>query len=365
MGTVTDGTLAQQIVDTVHSVCGQPVNFIRPDGIILASTLPERIGTLHPAGRTAAQSGFPQEVFPGQAEGGSKPGLNLPVYHNGQIVAVIGITGDPDTVRGYAQLAERITLLLVREQELNEHNRTQADKRRYLMDALLHPGSGSDAYRDDLLQAFGVDTHTPKRMVLFRLQPGAEDSLTRLEAQAEELCRASGMRLYHYYYPDELAAVLDDAALPRAAGSLQAFARRQQGRCQIGIGSAVPLYELATSHETARSACRSAHRQEGYYALFDQLTWEPILTDLRPVTRRALLDKALAPLCDRDKALLRSYFAQDCSLQNTCAQLFLHKNTLQYRLNHIREQCGLDPRRFREGALLYLALLAEDSTAVH
>lgn len=361
MATVIDGALAQQIVDTVHSVCGQPVNFIRPDGIILASTRPERIGTLHPAGRAAAQSGLPQEMFPGRAEGGSRPGINLPVYHNGQVVAVIGITGEPDAVRGYAQLAERITLLLVREQELSEHNRTQADKRRYLMDALLHPGSGSDTYRDDLLQTFGVDTATPKRMVLFRLQPGAEESLTRLETQAEELCRALGMVLYHLYYPDELAAVLEADTLPRAEAALQGFARRQQGRCKIGVGPAVPLYGLAASHVGARSACRSAARLEDHYALFDRLTWELVLTDLRPATRQALLDKTLAPLSPRDKALLRSYFAQDGSLQKTCAQLFLHKNTLQYRLNHIRDRCGLDPRCFRQGALLYLALLAEDS----
>ena len=33
----------------------------------------------------------------------------MPVYHNQSLLAVIGITGEPDTVRKYAHLAERIT----------------------------------------------------------------------------------------------------------------------------------------------------------------------------------------------------------------------------------------------------------------
>lgn len=46
---------AQQIVDSVKDVCGHDVNFIQPDGSILASTNPERVGTYHEIGHRAAQ----------------------------------------------------------------------------------------------------------------------------------------------------------------------------------------------------------------------------------------------------------------------------------------------------------------------
>lgn len=352
-----DRALAQQIVDTVRDVCGQPVNFIREDGVILASTRPERIGTLHEAGRAAARSGTVQEVT--RTQGGSQPGINLPVLHNGQLVAVIGITGEPDAVRRYAHLAERITLLLVREQELSDYNRTQADKRRYALDALLNPGSGDRAYLEELLRHLGVNADTPKRLVLVQLQPGAGQTLSGLEARAEALCRNIGMVLYHYYYPDTLAAVLDDDLLPQAGRALRDFAAAQKGQCKIGIGRRVPLGELAASRQTARTACRSLTARDVHYALFDDLTWELVLADLQPDTRTALLHKTLDALEKADRALLRVYFEQDLSLQKTCAALFLHKNTLQYRLNRIEKRCGLNPRSFRDGALLYLALQAE------
>lgn len=355
-----DRNLARQIVETVQSVCGHPVNFIRADGIILASTRPERVGTLHPAGRDAARSGTVQEVT--RAEGGSQPGINLPVLYNKQLVAVIGITGAPEEVRRYAHLAERITLLLVREQELNEYSRTQADKRRYAMDALLRPGSGDAAYLARLLEEFGVDADTPKRLVLLRLCPEEGRTLSALIRDGEDLCRNVGASLYHFYYPDELAAVLEADQLPQAAGPLQTFARSRGAACVVGIGKAVLPGELAASYATARTACRSTGPERENFVLFDDLTWEPVLADLQPDTRAALHSKTLAALSDKDKDLLREYFARDASLQKTCADLFVHKNTLQYRLNRITEKCGLDPRKFREGALLYLALKAEADT---
>nr|WP_317401917.1 sugar diacid recognition domain-containing protein [uncultured Gemmiger sp.] len=354
-----DPLLAQQIVETVQNICGQDVNFIRRDGIILASSRPERIGTLHEAGRAAARSLIVQEVT--QTRGASQPGINLPVLYQGQLVAVIGITGQPEKVRQYAHLAERITLLLVREQELNEYGRTQADKRRYALDALIHPGTADPAYLEDLLREFGVDPTAPKRLMLLLLYPEEGQPLTRLLEKAEAVCRNAGAKLYHFSYPNELVAALDAEDFARSASSLQGFARTEQGRCRIGVGKVVPLGELAASLTSARTACRSLSPDREPYALFDELTWELVLADLHPDTRKALLHKTLAPLSPQDKEVLRAYFSQDRSLQKTCAALFIHKNTLQYRLNHIRGCCGLDPRSFRDAALLYLALQADDA----
>ena len=46
-------------------------------------------------------------------------------------------------------------------------------------------------------------------------------------------------------------------------------------------------------------------------------------------------------------------------VQQTAAHFYLHKNTLQYRLGRIRARCGLDPRAFRDGCVLYTALCLE------
>lgn len=71
---------------------------------------------------------------------------------------------------------------------------------------------------------------------------------------------------------------------------------------------------------------------------------------------RMLLRQGLA---SEDLQILKVYYSQDMSLQKTCELLNMHKNTLQYRLNRIREICGYDPRRFREGVSLYTAVCVQ------
>lgn len=125
--------LAQQIVDTVRDLCGQNVNFIDCSGTIFASTDAARIGTFHEIGQQAAERGTVIEVRENDRFTGTQQGVNLPVYHNHKMIAVIGITGNPDEVRKYAKLAERITRLLIREKELDAFNRTESDKKSYIL----------------------------------------------------------------------------------------------------------------------------------------------------------------------------------------------------------------------------------------
>lgn len=68
---------AQQIVDTVKEVCGYNINFIRPDGIIMASTDPERVGTYHEIGQKAARTGEAIEVAEDEGFYGSRKGINM------------------------------------------------------------------------------------------------------------------------------------------------------------------------------------------------------------------------------------------------------------------------------------------------
>ena len=55
------------------------------------------------------------------------------------------------------------------------------------------------------------------------------------------------------------------------------------------------------------------------------------------------------------KALLRIYFAQDGDLRRCAEVLYLHRNTVQYRLDRIRDKTGYDFRKPRDAFLLYLA----------
>lgn len=137
MITTVSRTLAQQIVNTVQDICGHDINFINRKGIIFASTNEERIGTFHEIGKKAADTMTAIEVAEEDNYEGTSKGVNIPISHDGAFIAVIGISGEPESVRKYAYLAERITRLLIREQEVNAAARTLTEKKSYLIQVLL------------------------------------------------------------------------------------------------------------------------------------------------------------------------------------------------------------------------------------
>ena len=75
-------------------------------------------------------------------------------------------------------------------------------------------------------------------------------------------------------------------------------------------------------------------------------------------TRTDLARHLLGPL-DSEPELLRTllvFFAKKCSITSASKSLYIHRNTLNYRLEKISSLTGLDPRRFDEASIIRYAL---------
>ena len=352
-----DQTLAQQIVNTVKDVCGYDVNFIDCSGMIYASTDETRIGTFHKHGKIAAQRGDSMEVNEDSEYFGTHRGVNLPVSYKGSILAVIGITGNPEEVRKYACLAQRITRLLIREQELNAFSRTQSEKRHYVLHSLISRNPQNYPYILHCLEDFKISKDSPKRILILRLVTDPHPNiLPPAESQITELFSQSNIVLFSFEYPDKYLAVTKESDFIRYKEKLMAFAANHPDTVQIAVGKAAKGISLADSHFSAITALRSMSGAGGNFTVFDNLSLELILSSVSSNDRAAYLEKTIGTLSQTEQDLISAYFEEEMSLSKTAARLFVHKNTLQYKLDHIYRKCGLNPRKFRDAVLLYLAL---------
>ena len=357
MITSVDSTAAQQIVSTVKDVCGYDINFISENGVIFASTNPARIDTFHEIGKRAASSGNTIEVNENDSFTGTQQGINMPVYHNGRLLAVIGITGIPDEVRKYAYLAERITKLLIREQELNAFSRSQADKKNFIVTTLMREEKQYPGYLTDCLKEFGVNPETRKRFLVIQINPRYNlMNLSLLEQKIGQMFAQAGTDLFTFSYPREFLAVIEDTEYRKNAFILQTFSRKNPEIVKIAAGKSCSLFQLHMSYASARTALKSLDRTEYSFVSFDDLTLEIIISSIDENNRNEFLRKTISLLSEEELKIIEAYFSEDMSLANTSRKLYIHKNTLQYKLNHIYEKSGLNPRRFQDAVLLYLAL---------
>jgi carbohydrate diacid regulator len=350
--------LAEQIVITVKDVCGQDVNFIDPNGIIYASTDAKRVGSYHDIGRMAAKEGRAIEVTKNDNFKGSHPGINVPIYHNHKLLAVIGITGDPKKVRKYALLAEKITNLLIREMEVNEYARTLDEKINFILQSLINEESINSDYLNEVCRDLKINTESPKSILLIKINNRYNPkNLSMIESHLKSLFISLPEIKYMFRYPSEYVCLADTSYLAEKGDKISAFVKEHAPLIRCAIGSSTDLYLIKNSYATAQTALASLEKSGQFFCFFDNLTLEILLSSLSSNNRQMYLSKTLDGLSEADLELLAIYFEEDLSLKQTAKRLFVHVNTLQYRLNRIAEITSFNPRKIKGAVPLYLALL--------
>lgn len=350
---------AQQIVDTVKDVCGYDINYISTDGIIIASTDQSRIGDYHEIGRKAAESGKTLEVHDNDMFEGAQKGVNIPFNYHGRILAVIGITGEPEEVARYARLALRIMRMLLRERDLDASRELKRAEFSYVAKAMVRNETINHEYVQDFLKQKGLDLYEKGRAVIIRLLVDDRTrNITYYENRSESFLSAIAQSVYAYDYPDRFILICSEKSFSQNRELIRQMCEIPSA---VAVGSVHTLNHIHRSYMDAQLALNAA---AGSYTEFDTLGIELLFSDLPAYVRDRFLARTLAELDQADVDLLSVYFENNLSLKNTAEELFIHKNTLQYRLDRIRRVSGLDPRNVNDAAVLIAALKLKNTMPV-
>ncbi|MEZ0509373.1 sugar diacid recognition domain-containing protein, partial [Pseudomonas sp. Env-94] len=168
-----DHALAQEIVDRTMAILPYNVNVMDSQGLILGSGEPERINTRHEGAQLVLANGRVVEIDGQTAKHlkGVQPGINLPLLHDQRLIGVLGITGEPDGLRTYAELVRMTAEMLVSQR----HQQAEQQWRRQRCDdllALLLADSGDSPRLVDEAQQLGLKPQLARTPYLFELGPG-------------------------------------------------------------------------------------------------------------------------------------------------------------------------------------------------
>jgi sugar diacid utilization regulator len=246
--------------------------------------------------------------------------------------------------REWADVAMVTTATAHRNAEI-ELARRDEERRATLVRGLLF-GTLPLAEIRDQAQAYGFDT--TRTYVAVHAQPSWGSTSRDLDA-------ALGFLDATMHRPG-LRVTLD--------GDLAGFLRNQpSGEIPgtVGVGPPRPLEELADSFRLATRAFRCAQRfgLTGVYTI-DDLGLLPSIAEDRDVGE-ALCRRYLAPLGDGGsaaelRATLRAYF--ECSMNVECAaeRVYVHRNTVRYRIARFEELTGAQLRDARTACEVWWAL---------
>ena len=110
----------------------------------------------------------------------------------------------------------------------------------------------------------------------------------------------------------------------------------------------------------ADRAWRTAASLPARIAGFGELDLEFFLQEISTQTKFDYIEKIFHAYAATEREpvmeLLRAYFAAGGSLKRTADRLFIHKNTLQYKLRRLEQMTGYDVRQPRHAAVFAMAL---------
>ncbi|WP_367925659.1 CdaR family transcriptional regulator [uncultured Ruthenibacterium sp.] len=353
-----DKVIAQKMVDRMMQNLGYNINMMDAHGVIIASGQPGRVGKVHMGARQVLDTRAAVTVFEPRNEEGhsSQPGINMPLYYQGEIVGVVGITGDPAQLGSIAPMIQLTAELLLEQESISNRRSMEKSAQSCAVSQLLTLKTQQDA--EMVLQwarRAGYDLRRPRAVCLLKadevgrlasdmrhagilndqdiVQELVDDTVVILKSVEDSLCWHEAIRMNFEPFVCEKNAVL-------AVGD----------RC-------CDFATLKYSYRQAQYLLQS-HTQKGVFMLRDEMVAYLVHT-----CQARTLPESLEKECQILQGIpdmsqtVQALCECNMNLAQTAKQLFVHRNTVVFRLQKVRELLGLAPFE-READRIHFHVLA-------
>ncbi|AZR72899.1 hypothetical protein BBF96_05540 [Anoxybacter fermentans] len=377
--------LAQTIVDRTMEILGLNINIMNEKGIIIGSGNPRRLNTLHEGAKEVIEKGKILKISEQEAKylKGVKPGINLPIYFNGQIIGVVGITGDPEEVEKYGGLVKMAVELMLKQVFYLERVQLEEQAEEQFIKEILSKNKDiSESVMQSRAKAMGFNFEQPYLIFVLEvinlwdelLKDPQKKTNMKLQQYKKEIkfeiqdffygrtktkvFHLDGEKFVILMYEDKKEKWRETNFLKIGKNLVQILSNKFDLKCKIGIGSIQQnLGGIVKSFEEAMEALNLGKRfypQKEVYHI-EKLIIERMVKDLSRDVRIKLASKF--PLEQQLQQSLEIYFSTNLNISQTARKLFIHRNSVVYRLKQIKKITGLDPTEFEDAIQLKMALL--------
>ena len=381
--------LAQKIVNIAHALTQQNVNIMGKDAVIIGTAQKHRYKTFHKGAQDVIATGEPVEIYPHEIElyPGSLPGLNLPIILEGQIIGVVGVSGDPNDVRKYARLVKKITELILERELFQEEVRSRLRLKEQLIELLLWRNNQENLSRiKRIANTLAIDLSAPRAVVAVDISKLIESSYSEYGESELVFERFSESIIQHllthnFISNQDIAAVIDkkliiikelgissvNGALQKWANTLQSsFNNWQKGAISCAVGGiSNNINEYQFSFKQAEFCLKSCCETRPYCTIYDSDLRSRYLlytTSLHPESMifQPLMDSFKKAFARKSEYIetLRAVLENNLEMKSTAYALGIHRNTLLYRLTCIKEATNLDPVRRLDDAITAKVLVS-------
>jgi carbohydrate diacid regulator len=388
---------AQDIAEKTTEILGYPISITDKEGYIIGSTDRTRLGIFHQPSLEVLKKNDLVTCYT-QEEPKILPGVSVPLMFNNKPIGVLGIVGDPGDVEMYVHLVKNQVEMMCQEAFRKEVLELESKMVEVFVQQIIH--FENDANTDHILQyakSLGYDLDTSRACLLIDIgidmnalhnRSSVSDRFSLPYFQREALdflnliFRETKNDIVSFLNVERfiiIKAFRSDAAyaaflekLEQKLENLNKFLEsKYQFSASIAMGDLKKgIRGIAESYRNASKAMQVGKRENRKPQLYLYDDWD-ITLKLLPKELSSDLRKKLTsiirPLIEQDNfdilsATFLGYCKHNMNVSETSRSLFIHRNTIIYRLERISELTSLHTGNFEHCMLLYTAIRQYEET---
>lgn len=359
-----DEGIVRKFMEKMSVAVSHNINIMNEKGIIIASSKdPSRIGTFHEIAYNMIQNEIRQSSTEFQSDyAGTMIGVNLLIEHDGKSIGVCGVTGKPNEVMDIAKLL-KVTLETMLDYEAH-HERLQERKNlkfRFTNTLLYSEDEEQVKALPEMARGLGYDPMILRIPVLihFHNHNNIDEAMLQEKIKASMyvnrqdilvITRNRCLMLFKSFDGMKAETVFScyKSVIEEFIGNLQQFIMFNKYDCSFYIGCFQDrlinyAYEfkhlkwLRTYHKAAAGEITYFYDHVGEYMVYN-LPFAEIYKIFDVFTHYMAED-----MVSNIRETIPQMEVNNYNLNAASQQLFIHKNTLVFRINKIRRFFGINP----------------------
>ncbi|GAF66032.1 hypothetical protein BTS2_2932 [Bacillus sp. TS-2] len=350
--------IASDIVEQTTIRLKRNINIMDETGVIIASANPERINQIHYAAIEVLRTGK-TIVIDNKASsewGNSLPGINLPIEFEQQIIGVIGITGNPQSLLEFGELIKMNTEMMIKQAFMVE----QLEWKQRLKDLIF------DHLKKNVINPKQIQ----QRLELLNLTLHAPYQVSIIQIHSEKILRGQTIEILEqiFNHNKTLIGFLKGNQLYILNSSVSNEVIKQKMKeaivlldkkglpARVSMGTNVNSLDLIqlSYHEAVISlTLGNQHQSLIEYA---EVKTKALLNNVEKETKQLYYERILGDLSDKWIDTLEHFFTCNLNIAECAKDMYIHRNSLIYRIKKIKEISGYDPQKFEDAIQLQLAV---------
>ncbi len=360
--------IAEQIVKETMERLNRNVNIMDESGVIIASGDKTRINSIHEGALEVIKTKQPFIITDEDTNlSGVKPGINLPINFHEKVVGVIGITGDSKEIKDVGSLVKMITEMMINQAFLSSQMEWKYRTQEIIMDDLLKKDFRID-YIQNRLKLLDIEfLKGPYYLIIIQIKersiPDHMLFQTIKNYFSEKTSLMGFIKVNRLVLMTSQLSVFSLLKLTQLLSEL----KRLGVQCNIGYSRSIEYLEELSSAYQETDLSLMLNSADNEIVSIENIEAQALIYQLDKDLKKRYSQRFINVLSDKMVETLDVYFNTDQNIKEAANQLFLHRNTLLYRLKQIKELTGYDPKVFKDAVALQIFVWlrknrAEDST---